>query len=851
MEASQNIHHGYQYSNGDNEAQGFIDGKADEREIRRFVSYTAEWSHVLNVLYLPAAGGAPCVSKTFAVDDASAIVSYIRKHNAEQKNIYWLPNFTKVSKKPAKTDMVAALFAWADCDPDIRRFGSYAAAREHLTGAHAETLKPLASLLIDSGNGLQAFFRLSEPLSLAQGFSDYEGVNEAVGAAFEGPSTFNVDRIMRFPGTVNWPTASKLAKGYPGAPGFARIVSISERVYTLDELRTLALAHGGARTASCASLVTLGEAASVDDLDEAINDARLAAREAANEMPARAARAVRGPDGEVDWAATFQDDLSADAKLRARVEGNTDGLNDKSGSGRDIAIYGMLVSRGYPHEAIVEVMHPLSGGSDPTRGDANPDSRYWERLRKNTRAMPKAYTDADAMLEEMNRKHAYVLVGSSGAVLKELHSTFDLIKVDAFKGFYANRMVEVEGKDKQGNPCTKWSPLAEVWMKWDRRRQYDGVEFAPEGARRGYFNMWRGFAVSPLPDAGVFASGLRCRRLLAHIKYNVCQGDRVRFRYFINWCADMVQNPGRKPGVAVSINGEKGTGKTKVIEALSALLGPHAQSISQSEQLLGRFNGHQAYALLIAAEESFWAGDKKAEGNLKHLVTSETLMMERKGIDAVSVRSLSRYIFVGNAEHIFPATADERRLFALTCGSDRRLDYTYFKAIDDQLYGAGKRSTQVSESAQGLRAFLSFLQSINLKGFEIRHIPETAALAQQRAHTLEPHDRFLRDCIAEKFIDGAAWTHGRRIVKLDFYDQYVKAAKASGCSHPINQSQFGKRIKDIFTWGTVQDSQDRRKWKISRWEDAKQAFEKFTKVRIEIDEAEEADTEEEPWADLV
>jgi hypothetical protein len=100
------------------------------------------------------------------------VVAAARAWNKEKRNLYWLPNDTALTgKKPAKIDMTAARYAWADCDPDIKQHGSYEAARNHLLTTHAAKLAPSASFVIDSGNGLQAFFKLATPLSLAGGFA--------------------------------------------------------------------------------------------------------------------------------------------------------------------------------------------------------------------------------------------------------------------------------------------------------------------------------------------------------------------------------------------------------------------------------------------------------------------------------------------------------------------------------------------------------------------------------------------------------------------------------------------------------------------------------------------------------
>ena len=40
--------------------------------------------------------------------------------------------------------------------------------------------------------------------------------------------------------------------------------------------------------------------------------------------------------------------------------------------------------------------------------------------------------------------------------------------------------------------------------------------------------------------------------------------------------------------------------------------------------------------LVVYADEAFWAGDKKAEGVLKAMITEDTIQIEMKGKDVVA-----------------------------------------------------------------------------------------------------------------------------------------------------------------------------------------------------------------------
>ena len=97
------------------------------------------------------------------------------------------------------------------------------------------------------------------------------------------------------------------------------------------------------------------------------------------------------------------------------------------------------------------------------------------------------------------------------------------------------------------------------------------------------------------------------------------------------WLADIFQRPALKCGTSLALRGKQGVGKTKVGEVMRSLLGVHYKLVADPRYVTGRFNSHMISLLMLHADEGFWAGDKKAEGKLKDLVTGDTHPIEFKG----------------------------------------------------------------------------------------------------------------------------------------------------------------------------------------------------------------------------
>ena len=101
--------------------------------------------------------------------------------------------------------------------------------------------------------------------------------------------------------------------------------------------------------------------------------------------------------------------------------------------------------------------------------------------------------------------------------------------------------------------------------------------------------------------------------------------------------ARAVQEPWKPGEVAVVLRGEKGTGKTFFADHFGELFGEHYVQMSSSHHLVGHFNAHMETAIVVFADEAYWAGDKQGEGTLKTLITGNAIRIERKGVELKGV----------------------------------------------------------------------------------------------------------------------------------------------------------------------------------------------------------------------
>jgi hypothetical protein len=255
---------------------------------------------------------------------------------------------------------------------------------------------------------------------------------------------------------------------------------------------------------------------------------------------------------------------------------------------------------------------------------------------------------ADAV-QRINQE--YFVMRPSGKIYREGEDgELNALSKSDFKTAMGGRLAEYI--DSKGKPQTR--PAADAWHdSWDRR-EYAGIEYCPNnrGARPNYKNLWREWGISP-------AAG-DCTIVLEHTREVLANGDQAKADFFLNWQADIVQNPTRKPGVAVVFRGSQGSGKTVGVEILRRVLGRANVLVTpEKDRMLGRFNSAVMNKILLVGEEMLFAGDRVTTDKLKHLITGQTIPVEFKYGDQLEVKSFHRLVLTSNHVQVFQAASEE------------------------------------------------------------------------------------------------------------------------------------------------------------------------------------------------
>jgi hypothetical protein len=595
-----------------------------------------------------------------------------------------------------------------------------------------KTFKPAATAIIDSGNGIQGLWKLATPIELAEPVMETD-------------------------------TKGKTTRAFP--PGTAAII-------------------GDAEARSAALMERLGSVAGTQNIDRILrlpgttnlpNKKKLKAGRVA--CPTRLIRSndtkysldafpAPEPGGEErksgSGAGAGIDALPISKRMKDLIRGIDD--PEHPYASRSEAVFAVIIAMVGGGCAADQIEAVFLDAGHPISAHVLEQSKPPEYL---ARQIAKA-RKADPHVARINEHYALVIVGGKSTILKTTDDDITFWTVEAFEQWHANQYVPSSANRNK-------VALARHWMHHPQRRQYEGIVFAPGRDVPNHFNLWRGFAVVPRPGD--------CSRFLAHLRHNVCCGNEELYQWVVGWFANIVQHPERKMGTSLVLRGRQGVGKTKVGEVFGSLLGRHYLLVSDPRYVTGRFNSHLVSCLLLHCDEAFWAGDHAAEGKLKDLITGQDQLIEFKGKEPIKVRNYVRLLVTGNPDWIVPAGFEERRFAVLDVGEGHMQDKPYFAAIDEQMDNGGRE------------ALLDHLLKFDLKSVDLRTIPKTPALLDQKFSTLNGMQGWWLDTLMRGQLPGLLpdespkgyWT----CPSASIFDLYIDHAQKQGIRRRSLEVQIG------------------------------------------------------------
>jgi Family of unknown function (DUF5906) len=330
----------------------------------------------------------------------------------------------------------------------------------------------------------------------------------------------------------------------------------------------------------------------------------------------------------------------------------------------------------------------------------------------------------------LNQTHAVLPIGGKTRVvtfgeLEEFPGRETIVMTQTLGDFAAlQNKYRHEYVDEKGQ--TKAVSLGSFWLNSKRRRQYDaGMAFMPQHeAERVHdrLNLWRGYGVKkPAGKSGAAGAD----KFLEFMLNIICSGDEKHFDYLLKREATIFQRRIRSE-IALGLSTEaEGCGKGFYEYTMGHLLGVHAMQVGNPKHVIGAFNPHLETLLRLTADEALFVGNPEHRNALFGLITEPKLTIEPKGCGVYRADSFLNLSVLSNSVHFLPVSGTARRFLIPTVSAARKQDFKYFKAIQDQLNDGGYEAL-----------LYHLLYEVDLSDFNVRMVPRTQGLLEQRKHSL-------------------------------------------------------------------------------------------------------------------
>lgn len=381
------------------------------------------------------------------------------------------------------------------------------------------------------------------------------------------------------------------------------------------------------------------------------------------------------------------------------------------------------------------------GGEVPSSDAATIRGAWLTGLKNPFEIAPSPHGDLDKLLVEFNDK--FFVVGNFGGKCiiaaydphPELRGKYRLSTQNPydFKNRWDNVKVQT-GVNSSGDPTFEGRGTA--WFDHELRRYYDEIIFTPgQQPPQGSYNLWRGFAVEPKPgDVSLY---------LDYLSSVICPGSEQNLNALLDLLSYWIRHPNEQGHSAIVLRGSEGAGKNFFADSFGFLWGSHYHMLVHSDNVAGRFNSQLHHCSVVCCNEAFFAGNHQQTNVLKSLITDPTLQIEYKFRDSISCPNRLHLIICSNEDWVISAGIDARRFFMLNVSNAHKEDFSYFGRLQQWLENGG------------YEALLDFLLKRGLNGFQPRSMPKTAALNQQKVHSLTKAEYVWYECLYTGSVPGA------------------------------------------------------------------------------------------------
>jgi hypothetical protein len=224
------------------------------------------------------------------------------------------------------------------------------------------------------------------------------------------------------------------------------------------------------------------------------------------------------------------------------------------------------------------------------------------------------------------------------------------------------------------------------WWEDSNKRKVDRLVFQPFKMdvlmEKRYFNMFQGFRIQHLPIHKNYDS---INLILNHIREVICNNDEYCYDWFLKYLKAIMS--GKKTNIMIMIKGQEGCGKNILLDMIAyGLIGDEyaIATSSPEKQFFGNFNSllqNRVFTIINEGQH----GLRNCMDVIKDLITGDKVNIEKKGIDATTLKNYNNFIGDTNNFNILNISATDRRFVFFNCNNLYVGNEQYFTNLANDL----------------------------------------------------------------------------------------------------------------------------------------------------------------------
>jgi hypothetical protein len=224
-----------------------------------------------------------------------------------------------------------------------------------------------------------------------------------------------------------------------------------------------------------------------------------------------------------------------------------------------------------------------------------------------------------------------------------------------------------------------------------------------------------------------------------HLCYYLCDNNPEIYNYVLDFIAHIIQKPNEKPDQVLLFKSAQGDFKDGLFEFITKMIGvKYSIDFLSIDNFFNNFNFEQEAKLITLINEvcegGFGSESFKRHNEYKGRITGKTLRIEKKGIDAYTINSYSRYINFTNFDRSMLIENTDRRFVMIKSNSEKAGDTIYFKPLFDSL-----------EDIDFIKSAFSFFAHRDISLFNSHKGPNTAFKDESKLSSLNNSLTFIKD----------------------------------------------------------------------------------------------------------